>query len=131
MNPIIIDASTIFDPARLLAVLASVDIRHTEVWVSQRYDHFKEKDFITGFGTDSKFALLPDQNGKYKTTPIETPSLDEKLDPKSWATGPKILRWALDKGMVVPKDLYKYEELAIDLEKRSKERRVGKECVSR
>src|SRR3546814_6106379 len=94
-----------------LAVLASVDIRHTEVWVSQRYDHFKEKDFITGFGTDSKFALLPDQNGKYKTTPIETPSLDEKLDPKSWATGPKILRWALDKGMVVPKDLYKYEEL--------------------
>lgn len=42
MKPIIIDAATIFDPARLLAVLASVDIRHSEVWVSQRYDHFKE-----------------------------------------------------------------------------------------
>ena len=85
--------------------------------MSQRYDHFKEKDFITGFGTDSKFALLPDQNGRYKTDPMEMPSFDEKLDPKSWATGPKILRWALDKGMVVPKDLYKYEELAIELEK--------------
>ncbi|WP_025039506.1 hypothetical protein [Nitrosospira briensis] len=80
MNPIVIDAATIFDPARLLAVLASVDIRHSEVWVSQRYDHFKEKDFITGFGTDSKFALLPDQDGCYKTDPIEIPSLDEKLD---------------------------------------------------
>lgn len=117
MNPIIIDAATIFDPARLLAVLASVDLRHSEVWVSQRYDHFKEKDFITGFGTDSKFALLPDQNGRYKTDPLEIPSLDEKLDPKQWTTGPKILRWALDKGMVVPKDLFKYEELAIELEK--------------
>ncbi|EGR2715102.1 TPA: hypothetical protein NJ921_004572 [Vibrio parahaemolyticus] len=117
MKPIIIDAATIFDPARLLAVLASVDIRHSEVWVSQRYDHFKEKDFITGFGTDSKFALLPDANGRYKTDPLEIPSINEKLNPKSWITGPKILRWALDKGMVVPKDLYKYEELAIELEK--------------
>jgi hypothetical protein len=117
MKPIIIDAATIFDPARLLAVLASVDIRHSEVWVSQRYDHFKEKDFITGFGTDSKFALLPDGSGRYKTDPLEIPSINEKLDPKSWATGPKILRWALDKGMVVPKDLFKYEELAIELEK--------------
>lgn len=117
MNPIIIDAATIFDPARLLAVLASVDIRHSEVWVSQRYDHFKEKDFITGFGTDSKFALLPDQHGRYKTDPLDIPSLDEKLDPKQWVTGPKILRWALDKGMVVPKDLFKYEDLAIELEK--------------
>jgi hypothetical protein len=117
MKPIIIDAATIFDPARLLAVLASVDIRHSEVWVSQRYDHFKEKDFITGFGTDSKFALLPDRNGRYKTEPLGIPSINEKLDPKSWVTGPKILRWALDKGMVVPKDLYKYEELAIELEK--------------
>lgn len=117
MKPIIIDAATIFDPARLLAVLASVDIRHSEVWVSQRYDHFKEKDFITGFGTDSKFALLPDANGRYKTDPLEIPSINEKLNPKSWVTGPKILRWALDKGIVVPKDLYKYEELAIELEK--------------
>lgn len=120
MKPIIIDAATIFDPARLLAVLASVDIRHSEVWVSQRYDHFKEKDFITGFGTDSKFALLPDNNGRYKTDPLDIPSINEKLDPKSWVTGPKILRWALDKGMVVPKDLYKYEELAIELEKENK-----------
>lgn len=117
MKPIIIDAATIFDPARLLAVLASVDIRYSEVWVSQRYDHFKEKDFITGFGTDSKFALLPDANGKYKTSPLEIPSINESLNPKSWDTGPKILRWALDKGIVVPKDLYKYEELAIELEK--------------
>ncbi|EPE6902630.1 hypothetical protein ACSK1W_003439 [Vibrio alginolyticus] len=120
MKPIIIDAATIFDPARLLAVLASVDIRHSEVWVSQRYDHFKEKDFITGFGTDSKFALLPDANGRYKTTPLGIPSSNEKLDPKSWVTGPKILRWALDKGMVVPKDLFKYEELAIELEKENR-----------
>lgn len=120
MKPIIIDAATIFDPARLLAVLASVDIRHSEVWVSQRYDHFKEKDFITGFGTDSKFALLPDHNGRYKTDPLDIPSINEKLDPKSWVTGPKILRWALDKGMVIPKDLYKYEELAIELEKENK-----------
>jgi len=117
MNPIIIDAATIFDPSRLLAVLASVDIRYSEVWVSQRYDHFKEKDFITGFGTDSKFALLPDVNGRYKTDPLEVPSIDEKLDPKSWVTGPKILRWALERGMVVPKDLIRYEELAIELEK--------------
>ncbi|MFD2204180.1 hypothetical protein [Kiloniella antarctica] len=116
MKPIIIDAATIFDPARLLAVLASVDIRHSEVWVSQRYDHFKEKDFITGFGTDSKFALLPDKNGKFKADPLDIPLPNEKLDPKSNMTGPKILRWALDKGMVVPKDLYKYEELAIELE---------------
>lgn len=120
MKPIIIDAATIFDPARLLAALASVDIRHSEVWVSQRYDHFKEKDFITGFGTESKFALLPDSNGRYKTDPLEVPSINEKLDPKSWVTGPKILRWALDKGMVVPKDLYKFEELAIELEKENK-----------
>jgi len=120
MKPIIIDAATIFDPARLLAVLASVDIRHSEVWVSQRYDHFKEKDVITGFGTDSKFALLPDKNGRYKTDPLGIPSINEKLDPKSWVTGPKILRWALDKGMVVPKDLYKYEELAIELEEDNK-----------
>jgi hypothetical protein len=117
MKPIIIDAATIFDPARLLAVLASVDIRHSEVWVSQRYDHFKEKDFITGFGTDSKFALLADKNGKYKADPLEVPSINEKLDPNAWITGPKILRWALDKGMVVPKDLFKYEELAVELEK--------------
>ena len=27
---------------------------------------FKEKDFITGFGTENKFALLADENGKYK-----------------------------------------------------------------
>ena len=120
MKPIIIDAATIFDPARLLAVLASVDIRHSEVWVSQRYDHFKEKDLITGFGTDSKFALLPDGNGRYKTDPLDIPSINEKLDPKSWVTGPKILRWALDKGMVVPKDLYKYEDLAIELEKENR-----------
>jgi hypothetical protein len=85
--------------------------------VSQRYDHFKEKDFITGFGTDSKFALLPDANGRYKTDPLDIPSINEKLNPKSWVTGPKILRWALEKGMIVPKDLYKYEELAIELEK--------------
>ena len=117
MKPVIIDAATIFDPARLIAVLASVDIRYSEVWVSQRYDHFKEKDFITGFGTDSRFALLPDENGRYKTDPLEVPSVNEKLNPKSWITGPKILRWALDKGMVVPKDLYKYQELAIELEK--------------
>jgi len=70
MKPVIIDAATIFDPARLIAVLASVDLRYSEVWVSQRYDHFKEKDFITGFGTDSRFALLPDENGRYKTDPL-------------------------------------------------------------
>jgi len=120
MKPIIIDAATIFDPARLLSVLASVDIRHSEVWVSQRYDHFKEKDFITGFGTESKFALLPDENGKYKAEPLEVPSINEKLDPAAWLTGPKILRWALDKGMVVPKDLFKFEELAIELERENK-----------
>lgn len=120
MKPIIIDAATIFDPARLLAVLAAVDIRYSEVWVSQRYDHFKEKDFITGSGTDSKFALLPDSKGHYKTEQLEIPSKNEKLDPTLWMTGPKILRWALDKGMVVPKDLFKYEELAIDLEKKNK-----------
>lgn len=116
MKPVIIDAATIFDPARLIAVLASVDIRHSEVWVSQRYDHFKEKDFITGFGTDSKFALLADQNGKFKTDPLEMPLTNEKLDPNFYMTGPKILRWALKNGMAVPKDLYKYEELAIQLE---------------
>lgn len=120
MKPIIIDAATIFDPARLLAVLASIDIRHSEVWVSQRYDHFKEKDFITGFGTESKFALLPNESGSYKADPIEVPSINEKLDPKSWTTGPKILRWALNNGMVVPKDLFKYEDLAIELEKQNR-----------
>ncbi|CDS92091.1 hypothetical protein BN1088_1430495 [Sphingobacterium sp. PM2-P1-29] len=120
MKPIIIDAATIFDPASLIAVLASVDIRYSEVWVSQRYDHFKEKEFITGLGTDSKFALLPDENNNYKTTPLEAPTVDEKLDPKSWSTGPKILRWALKQGMVVPKDLYKYEDLAIELERKNK-----------
>jgi len=119
MKPIIIDAATIFDPARLLAVLASVDIRYSEVWVSQRYDHFKEKDFITGFGTDSRIGLLPDSSGRYKADPLEAPSENEKLDPKAWITGPKILRWALEKGMVVPKDLFKYEELAIELEARN------------
>lgn len=117
MKPIIIDAATIFDPARLIAVLASVDIRYSEVWVSQRYDHFKEKDFITGFGTESKFALLPDLNNNYKTKPLETTDINEKLNPKSWTTGPKILRWALSKGMIVPKDLYKYNKLAIQLER--------------
>ena len=116
MKPIIIDAATIFDPARLVAVLASVDIRHSEVWVSQRYDHIKEKDVITGFGTDSKFALLPDQFGRFKAEPLEIPQINEKLDPDSYMTGPKILRWALSKGMVVPKDLYRYEELAVHLE---------------
>lgn len=115
MKPIIIDAATIFDPARLLAVLASVDIRHSEVWVSQRYDHFKEKDFITGWGTESKFALLPDENGRYKADPLEIPQINEKLDPSSCMTGPKILRWAMHKGMVVPKDLLKYHELSIEL----------------
>lgn len=116
MKPIIIDAATIFDPARLIAVLASIDIRHSEVWISQRYDHIKEKDFITGFGTDSKFALLPDQSGNFKADPLEIPHINEKLDPNSYMTGPKILRWALSKGMAVPKDLYRYEELAINLE---------------
>lgn len=116
VKPIIIDAATIFDPARLVAVLASIDIRHSEVWVSQRYDHIKEKDFITGFGTDSKFALLPDQFGRFKAEPLEIPQINEKLDPDSYMTGPKILRWALSKGMVVPKDLYRYEELAVHLE---------------
>ncbi|QQM66420.1 hypothetical protein JG479_17690 [Pseudoalteromonas sp. LC2018020214] len=120
MKPIIIDAATIFDPARLLAVLASVDIRHSEVWVSQRYDHFKEKDFLTGWGTDSRFALLPDSKGKYKCDPLGVPLADEKLPANSDMTGPKILRWALDKGMVVVKDLYKYEELAIELENQYK-----------
>jgi hypothetical protein len=116
MKPIIIDAATIFDPARLIAVLASIDIRHSEVWISQRYDHIKEKDFITGFGTDSKFALLPDQSGNFKADPLKIPHINEKLDPNSYMTGPKILRWALSKGMAVPKDLYRYEELAINLE---------------
>jgi hypothetical protein len=37
MNPIIIDAATIYDPARLLAVLASVDIRHSEVCWKKAY----------------------------------------------------------------------------------------------
>ncbi|MCC9063594.1 hypothetical protein [Flavobacterium piscisymbiosum] len=120
MKPIIIDAATIFDPARLIAVLASIDIRYSEVWVSQKYDHFKENDFITGFGTDSRFALIPDSKNNYKTKPLETPSENESLDPTKWITGPKILRWALSKGMVVPKDLYKYNELAIQLEKENK-----------
>lgn len=117
MNPIIIDAATIYDPARLLAVLASVDIRHSEVWVSQRYDHFKEKDFLTGWGTDDRIGLLPALDGSYKAKPLAVPSLNEKLKPTHCDTGPKILRWALDKGMVVPKDLFKFEELAIELEK--------------
>ena len=117
MNPIIIDAATIYDPARLLAVLASVDIRHSEVWVSQRYDHFKEKDFLTGWGTDDRIGLLPAPDGSYKAKPLEVPSPDEKLKPTHCDTGPKILRWALDKGMAVPKDLFILEELAIELEK--------------
>ena len=116
MKPIIIDAATIFDPARLIAVLASVDIRHSEVWVSQRYDHIKEKDFITGYGTESRFALLPDQSGRFKADPLEIPNINDKLDPNDYMTGPKILRWALSKGMAVPKDLYHYKELAIALE---------------
>lgn len=120
MKPIIIDAATIFDPARLIAVLASVDVRHSEVWVSQRYDHIKEKDFITGFGTETKFALLPDPSGRFKADPLEVPEANEKLDPKQYMTGPKILRWALSKGMAVPKDLYRYEELAISLENENK-----------
>lgn len=117
MKPIIIDAATIFDPARLIAVLASVDVRHSEVWVSQRYDHFKEKDFITGFGTESVFSLLPDESGKFKSKPLEIPEANKKLDPKFYMTGPMILRWALNKGMAVPKDLYKYEKLAIEMER--------------
>ncbi len=117
MKPIIIDAATIFDPARLIAVLASVDIKHSEVWVSQRYDHFKEKDFITGFGTEGKFALLPDASGRFKADPVDLPQVNEKLDPKSYMTGPKILTWAIKKGMVVPKDLYGYEEAAKQLER--------------
>lgn len=117
MNPIIIDAATIYDPARLLAVLASVDIRHSEVWVSQRYDHFKEKDFLTGWGTDDRIGLLPARDGSYKAKPLEIPSPNEKLKASHCDTGPKILRWALDKGMAVPKDLFKFEELAIELEK--------------
>jgi hypothetical protein len=116
MKPIIIDAATIFDPARLIAVLASVDIKHSEVWVSQRYDHFKEKDFITGFGTEGKFALLPDASGKFKADPVDMPQVNDKLDPKSYMTGPKILRWAIKRGMVVPKDLYGYQEAALQLE---------------
>ena len=120
MNPIIIDAATIYDPARLLDVLASVDIRHSEVWVSQRYDHFKEKDFLTGWGTEDRIGLLPARDGSYKAKPLNIPSLDEKLNPTHCDTGPKILRWALDKGMVVPKDLFKLEELAIELEKENR-----------
>ncbi|MEO9651840.1 MAG: hypothetical protein ABJ360_24225 [Roseobacter sp.] len=120
MKPIIIDAATIFDPARLIAVLASVDVRHSEVWVSQRYDHIKDKDFITGFGTDTKFALLPDPSGRFKADPLEVPKANERLDPTGYMTGPKILRWALSKGMAVPKDLYRYEELAISLESENK-----------
>ncbi|WP_292758208.1 hypothetical protein [Methylophaga sp. UBA2689] len=120
MNPIIIDAATIYDPARLIAVLASVDIRHSEVWVSQRYDHFKEKDFLTGWGTDDRIGLLPARDGSYKAKPLDIPSPDEKLNPTHCDTGPKILRWALDKGMAVPKDLFKFEELAIELEKENR-----------
>ena len=119
MNPIIIDAATIYDPARLLAVLASVDIRHSEVWVSQRYDHFKEKDFLTGWGTDDRIGLLPARDGSYKAKPLEIPSIDKKLNPTHCDTGPQILRWALDKGMAVPKDLFKFEELAIELERQN------------
>jgi hypothetical protein len=119
MNPIIIDAATIYDPARLLAVLASVDIRHSEVWVSQRYDHFKEKDFLTGWGTDDRIGLLPARDGSYKAKPLEIPSIDKKLKPTHCDTGPQILRWALDKGMAVPKDLFKFEEIAIELEKQN------------
>jgi hypothetical protein len=115
LRPVIIDSATIFDPSRLIAILASVDIRYSEVWVSQRYDHFKEKDFITGFGTESRIGLLPDEKGKYKCDPLPEPKPDEPLDPKHWLTGPKILRWALARGIVVPKNLYKYEQLAIEL----------------
>jgi hypothetical protein len=117
MKPIIIDGATIFDPARLIAVLSAVDIRYSEVWVSQKYDHFKEKDYITGFGTDSKFGLIKDPVLGFKADPIEVPKINEKLDPKSWTTGPKILRWAFEKGIAVPKDLYKYNSFAIELEK--------------
>lgn len=120
MKPIIIDGATIFDPARLISVLSAVDIRYSEVWVSEKYDHYKEKDFITGFGTDSKFGLLPNSVLGYKAKPIEIPKLDDKLDPRLWTTGPKILRWALEKGIAVQKDLYDYNELAIQLEKEHK-----------
>jgi hypothetical protein len=119
MKPVIIDAATIFDPARLVAVLSSVDIRYSEIWVSRKYDHFKEKDLITGFGTESRFGLLPNPDGTYKADPLDTPSANDALDPRAWVTGPKILRWALKEGMVVPKDLFKHESLAIDLEKRN------------
>lgn len=118
MKPVVIDAATIFDPARLLAILSSVDIRYSEVWVSLKYDHFKEKDFITGFGTESRFGLLPNPDGTYKADPVDTPSATEKMDPRAWMTGPKILRWALKEGIVVPKDLFRYESLATELEKR-------------
>lgn len=47
---------------------------------------------------------------------MEIPKPDEKLDPNWYMTGPKILRWALGKGMAVPKDLSQYEELAVSLE---------------
>lgn len=119
LRPVIIDSATIFDPSRLIAILASVDIRYSEVWVSQTYDHFKEKDFITGFGTESRIGLLPDANGKYKCDPLPEPKADEPLDPKDWLTGPKILRWALARGIVVPKDLYKHQQLAIELAKQN------------
>lgn len=109
----------LYDPARLLAVLASVDIRHSEVWVSQRYNHFKEKDFLTGWGTDDRIGLLAARDGSYKAKPLEIPSIDKKLNPTHCDTGPQILRWALDKGMVVPKDLFKFKELAIELEKQN------------
>lgn len=117
MKPIIIDAATIFDAPRLLAVLASVDIRHSEVWVSQQYDHFKEKDFITGMRLGDKFGLLPDEEGKYKAEPLEAPKEKDQLDSNHWLTGPKILRWALEKGLAVPKDFSRYDELAKELAK--------------
>ena len=63
LKPVIIDFATIFDPARLIAVLAAVDIRYSEVWIQCSYDQWKEKDYLTGMGTDSAVGLLPDSHG--------------------------------------------------------------------
>ena len=118
--PVAIDAATIFDPARLIAVLAAVDIRYSEIWVPLKYDHFKEKDYLTGFGTDSAFGLLADSQGNYKVEPLATPSDTEVLKPSDWSTGPKILRWALEKGRAVPKDLSQYKGLTVQLQQKDK-----------
>lgn len=115
LKPVIIDFATLFDPARLISVLASVDIRYSEVWVPLAYDHLKEKDFLTGFGTDSVLGLLPNEKGAYKAAPTDPIAPSDKLDFTNIYTGPRILQWGILSGRIVPKDFEQYEKDSYEL----------------